>query len=329
MARRDTVPQRSLFLSWVGHSTRSASLGGALGAELHFVDAGRRLSVLKYLPRAWRSWRLLTARRPALVLCMNPPYFVALVAWAYCRRYRARMVLDSHTAAFDQPRWIWMLPLHRWLARRAALSIVTNEGLAARVRDWGGEAVIVSDIPYTLPAGDYPLPADSFTVVFISTFAFDEPLGEVMAAARALPELRFFVTGNSAKADPALVAAKPANLEFTGFLSREAYAGLLRGASAIMALTSRDFTMQRGGSEAITAGRPLITSDWPVLKQIFHKGALHVDNRADSIVAALRALQADYPRYLREIREMADERETTWRQTHADLRQRLPELQAG
>lgn len=329
MARRDTVPQRSLFLSWVSHSTRSASLGGALGAELHFVDAGRRLGVFKYLPRAWRSWRLLTQRRPELVICMNPPYFVALVAWAYCRRYRARMVLDSHTAAFDQPRWVWMLPLHRALARRAALSIVTNEGLAARVRRWGGEAEIVSDIPYTLPEGDFPLPADVFAVVFISTFAADEPLAEVLAAARELGDMRFFVTGNAAKADPALMAAKPANLEFTGFLSREAYAGLLRGASAIMALTTRNFTMQRGGSEAITAGRPLVTSDWPVLKQIFHRGALHVDNRAESIVRALRELQADYPRYQREIGEMATEREANWRRTHDALRQRLPELQAG
>jgi glycosyltransferase involved in cell wall biosynthesis len=329
MARSATVSHRVLFLSWVSHSTRSASLAQALGAECEFVADGRRLGLLKYLPRAWRSWRLLAARRPALVICMNPPYFLPFVAWCYCRRARARFVLDSHTAAFDQRRWTWMRPLHAFLVRRAALSIVTNEALGERVAAMGGNAVIVQDIPYTLPAGRYPLPADAFTVVFICTYAADEPLAEVCAAARALPEVRFFVTGNSRKAAPGLVAAKPANLEFTGFLSRADYAGLLRGASAVLALTTRDFTMQRGGSEAVSAGKPLITSDWPVLRRIFPKGALHVDNRAASIASAIATLRADYGRYEREIAELATERQAIWLRAHATLTRLLPELQKG
>jgi glycosyltransferase involved in cell wall biosynthesis len=329
MARLATLPHRVLFLSWVGHSTRSASLAQALGAECHFIAVGRRLGWLKYLPRAWRSWRLLAARRPALVLCMNPPYFLPLVAWCYGRFFHARFALDSHTAAFDQRRWIWMKSLHAFLVRRAALAIVTNDALASRVEAWGGRAAVVSDIPYTMPEGRYPLPADAFTVVFICTYAADEPLAEVCQAARELPDVRFYVTGNAAKASPALVAARPANLTFTGFLSQSEYAGLLRGASAVMALTTRDFTMQRGGSEAVSAGKPLITSNWPVLRRIFHKGALHVDNRAASIVSAVAALRADYGRYLREIAELAADRQATWQQVRTALLRDLPELQEG
>jgi len=329
MARLATQPHRVLFLSWVSHSTRSASLAQALGVECHFVAGGRRLGWLKYAPRAWQSWRLLAARRPALVFCMNPPYFLPLLAWVYSRCFRARFALDSHTAAFDQRRWIWMRPLHAWLVRRAALTIVTNDALGRRVEAMGGRTVIVSDIPYAMPEGRYPLPADVFAVVFICTYAADEPLAEVCQAARELPDVRFYVTGNSAKAAPALVAARPANLEFTGFLSQAEYAGLLRSASAVMALTTRDFTMQRGGSEAVSAGKPLITSDWPVLRRIFHKGALHVDNRAAAIAGAVAALRADYARYQREIVELAAERQTGWLQARAALTAHLPELQKG
>jgi glycosyltransferase involved in cell wall biosynthesis len=324
-----TVPARSLFISWVRHSTRSSSLAQGLGAECHFIHAGQRLGLLKYFPRAWKTWRLLTRRRPALVICMNPPYFLPLVAAVYTWFYRARFILDSHSAAFDMRKWTWLRPLHAFAARRAALSIVTNEALCEAVRALGGEAFRITDIPYTLPAGSYPLPAAAFTIVFVCTYAPDEPLAAVFEAARGLADVNFYVTGDARKADPALRATQPKNLVFTGYLSNEEYAGLLRAADALMVLTTRDFTMQRGGSEAISVGRPLITSDWPILRQVFSKGTLHVDNSAESIRAAVGVLRGSYERYRREIHELANERQASWVRTRAELVRRLPELQEG
>lgn len=323
MSTQHDIPPRALFLSWVKHTTRSLSLAKAVGAECHFIDTGQGLGLLKYLPRAWRSWRLLRRRRPAIVYCMNPPYFLPLLAWAYCKLHGARFILDSHTAAFDCRRWTWLRPMHAWLARRAVLSIVTNEDLATRVRAMGGEALVVTDIPFSLPGNDYQVAADRFTVCFIYTFAEDEPIQEVVEAARRLPGVQFYVTGNTAKAGPELLAARPENLEFTGYLSNEDYAGLLNAVSAIMVLTTRDFTMQRGGSEAVTVGKPLITSDWEILRRTFAKGTVHVDNGAEAIVTALETVRNDYPRFQAGIQELAAERELRWQDAWRELRLKL------
>jgi glycosyltransferase involved in cell wall biosynthesis len=67
-------------------------------------------------------------------------------------------------------------------------------------------------------------------------------------------------------------------VKFTGFLPDEEYLGLLRGVQAIMVLTTNNHTMQRGACEAVSLGKPIITSDWPVLRSYFNKGTIHVDN---------------------------------------------------
>jgi hypothetical protein len=57
-----------------------------------------------------------------------------------------------------------------------------------------------------------------------------------------------------------------------------------------MVLTRQDHTMQLGGYEAIAVEKPLITSNWNVLKQYFFKGTLHTDNTPDDIREKLSSL---------------------------------------
>lgn len=316
------LPTRSgarVFISWVRHTTRSASLARGIGAENFFIDTGSSLGPLKYVPRALRTLRILVSLRPGAVFCMNPPYFLGMVAWLYCLLFRARFALDSHTAAFDQPEWVRIGSLHRFLVRRAAVSTVTNAELARRVESMGGRAVVVSDIPYEMPEGTYEVEADRFTVCFCCTYANDEPILEVFEAARKLPDVRVYVTGNDKKATDEIRRAKPENVTLTGYLSNEAYAGLLRGVSAILVLTTRNFTMQRGGSEAVTVGKPLITSDWPVLREIFSQGTVHVDNTANGIQAGIEELRRDYDRYKKDIVELQEIRRQRWRTAKHEL----------
>ncbi|GMU92319.1 MAG: hypothetical protein AMXMBFR4_13770 [Candidatus Hydrogenedentota bacterium] len=308
-----------VFISWVRHTTRSASFARGIGAESFFIDVGSSLGPLKYVPRALRTLRILVSLRPAAVFCMNPPYFLGLAAWWYCLVFRACFVLDSHTAAFDQPEWVRIEPLHRFLVRRAACSTVTNVELAKRVESMGGRAVVVSDIPYEMPGGTYEVEPDRFTVCFCCTYANDEPILEVFEAARTLPDIRVYVTGNDKKATDEIRRAKPENVTLTGYLSDEAYAGLLRGVSAILVLTTRDFTMQRGGSEAVTVGKPLITSDWPVLREIFSRGTVHVDNTANGIQAGIEEVRRNYDRYINEIAELKRIRQQRWQTAKQEL----------
>ena len=75
----------------------------------------------------------------------------------------------------------------------------------------------------------------------------------------------------------------PANVTCTGFLPDSQYIGLLRAVDAIMVLTTRDYTLQLGGCEAVSVGQPLITSDWPFLRSFFSQGTIHVSNSGDRI----------------------------------------------
>jgi glycosyltransferase involved in cell wall biosynthesis len=272
-----------------------------------------------------RTLILLLRRRPALVLCMNPPYLNGCVAWVYGLFFRARFLLDSHTAAFDDPRPKWLAPLHAFLVRRAALSTVTNRELARRVEIMGGAAVVLSDIPYTMPPGTYPVDSERFTICFVCNYAHDEPILEVLEAARQLPDVRFYVTGNDRKATdemhhlrPENVTLtemhrlRPENVTLTGYLSNAEYAGLLRAVSAILVLTTRDFTMQRGGSEAISVGRPLLTSDTATLREVFSEAAVYVDNTADAIRNGIEELRRNYEQYARGIHLLAEERGKRW-----------------
>jgi glycosyltransferase involved in cell wall biosynthesis len=314
-----TNPDRRLFISWVKYTTRSASFAKAIGAEAHFLNQAEGWGPLKYVPRKIAMLWLLLTRRPKVVLCMNPPYFVGALAWFYCLFFDARFTLDSHSAAFDSRKWTWMMPLHSFLVKRAAASTVTNPELARRVEAMGGTAVVLSDIPYTMPAGDYPVAADKFTLCFVCNYAEDEPIFEVFDAARALPDVHIYVTGNEKKATDEMRAVKPDNATLTGYLSNEEYAGLLRQVDALLVLTTRDHTMQRGGSEAVTVGKPLITSDWPILREIFSAGTVHVDNTADGIRRGIEAVQANPQQYAQEILQLRERREARWAEVRAKL----------
>jgi glycosyltransferase involved in cell wall biosynthesis len=100
---------------------------------------------------------------------------------------------------------------------------------------------------------------------------------------------------------------------FTGFLDpyRE-YPGLLRAADAIMVLTTRDYTLQLGGCEAVAAGKPLITSDWPYLREVFGNGTVYVSASAESIRDGVVSVQQRYDTLAQEIVALREKSREEW-----------------
>lgn len=112
-----------------------------------------------------------------------------------------------------------------------------------------------------------------------------------MAAAAMTPEVNYYVTGDTRKRPASFVAAAPPNVTFTGFLNPNGeYLGLLRGADAAMVLTTRDHTLQLGGCEAVAVGKPLITSDWPYLRELFCGGTIFAPNTGEGLRDAVLAM---------------------------------------
>jgi glycosyltransferase involved in cell wall biosynthesis len=125
----------------------------------------------------------------------------------------------------------------------------------------------------------------------INTYSQDEPLNEILAAAAKLPTVSFHITGNPKHARGHRMGSLPRNAHLTGWLSENEYAALLLGSDVVVCLTTHDHTMQRGAYEAMALSKPLITSDWDLLRKTFHRGTLHVRNTPDEIAnAVLQAL---------------------------------------
>jgi glycosyltransferase involved in cell wall biosynthesis len=266
---------------------------------------------LKYPWLALDTWRLLNRVRPEVAFVQNPPPLLPLVVWLFSLRHPVALVIDHHSAAFGRA-WVWMLPVQQFLARWARLNIVTNQRWQALIESWGGEAMILDDVPTQFPASKpYPLQGKA-SVAVVSSFAPDEPLETVVAAAADLPDVHFYITGDSKRASKTLLTQAPDNVTFTGFLPDGDYLSLLRSASAVMVLTTRDHTNQRGACEAVWLGRPLITSDWPVLKALFNRGTVHVPNTVQGIEAGvLRALE-NGPALSQEMLQLQDARREAW-----------------
>jgi glycosyltransferase involved in cell wall biosynthesis len=130
-----------------------------------------------------------------------------------------------------------------------------------------------------------------FIVLLIASFAADEPIEAVLEAMRRFDggDLRLLVSG-----DPTGLTSDtqvPESVQMTGFLPQNSYDALVRSVDAVMVLTSSEYVMLCGCYEAISAGKPLVTSSTEVLRDYFEP-AIFVDNTPDEIYDALNEVRA-------------------------------------
>ncbi|MCK4897262.1 MAG: hypothetical protein KAS38_00685, partial [Anaerolineales bacterium] len=87
--------------------------------------------------------------------------------------------------------------MQKFIARRAVTNIVTNQHWANVVRSWGAHALIMIDPFLDLPQGETFSVEPGFNVAFVCIFAPDEPVEDVLRAAAQLPEVHFYITGDT------------------------------------------------------------------------------------------------------------------------------------
>ncbi len=74
-------------------------------------------------------------------------------------------------------------------------------------------------------------------------------------------------------------------MKFTGYLTNSDYDAELANCDVVMALTTRDHTMQRAGYEAIAAAKPQVTADFKVLRDFHADAAIYVDPHSHADIA--------------------------------------------
>jgi glycosyltransferase involved in cell wall biosynthesis len=311
---------RTLFLIWGAPqgSHRSELISKQLGADVKYIYAttrrGRYIAPSKYFAQLLMTLVFLIRHRYQLVFVQDPPIFAVLSVYLYSLLSNARFIIDSHTDALQAPFWEWTLPLHRFLERRAITTIVTNDQLRELVESWDTHGFTLADPPAQFDiAQPTVLPDSALNIVMVSTADYDEPVKEVLQVAHDLPNVDFYITGDFTRTEyhQAILESAPNNVHFTGYL-REGYFALLDAADVIMCLSTEDNTFLSGDNEALWLGKPIITSDWPLLRQYFDRGTIYVDNTVESIRQAVMTMLDSLPEYQAEIRALQQVRRQEW-----------------
>jgi glycosyltransferase involved in cell wall biosynthesis len=322
---------RVAFLAWTDRTPRADEIAASVGGVAQRFDGyglrGRATAPLRYVLNGLGTIAWLALRRPRAVATQNPPVFVGLIAWLYGLVARVPVLLDSHPASFGRKDGLWkvMLPVHRFLARRAALVLVTAPELADEVRAWGGRAAEVHEAPVAeLTATPAPDLADGERprVFYVGVFAPDEPAAAVIDAARLTPDIDLRVTGDLRRAPAGLVDGAPENVTFTGFLGPEDYRRELREAHVVMTLTTDPTSVMRSGYEAVYAGRPLVTSEWPVLRSTFPY-AVHTEARPEALAAALDEATRRHAELRASTAAALTHQQATWASQHASIEEAI------
>ena len=225
-----------------------------------------------------------------------------------------------HTVNKLSPKYKFFHILSRYTIRKADLTIVTNEFLAQVVRDWGGTPFILQDmLPNLELAGASKLEGQR-NLALVSSFSDDEPIEAVMKAARELPDnVVLYITGNWKSLRKSLLNDLPRQVRLTGYLDENDFQTLINSVNAVMALTTQDHTLLCSAYEAVSLGKPFLTSNTSELKSYFRKGVLFTKHDAESLAKNMKLVLNETEKKSIEIKELRKVLAKEWMVRFQDL----------
>lgn len=312
---------KTVSISWYAHHRRSSELASDLGVEPYFVYHTSRNVAIRYMRQWTMTTKILRATSPEVVVVMQPPAVALAPVYLASRRAGFRIVGDLHSGTFLDRKWRWATSAVMRVLRSCGGAIVPNNEIAEMCAQYGvrafvyqaGAQIVVSDGS----AQELDANAEHRRTVFAPlTYADDEPIQQIIEAARADRTLTWVLTG---RAPQQLRNTAPDNVVFAGFMPRDEYTAALRSAGTVLALTSRDSTLQSAGFEALAAGVPLVTSPTRVLREFFGDAAIYSSSDSTDIRTSVTRAVSQY--------EVLSDRMKSLRQNRADehdaVRERL------
>lgn len=328
MIRRNQL-QKRIWITWETQR-RSIELAKKFGCDLQLIE---HKGIMRYPLSILKTVSVISRERPDVLFVQNPSMILAALACICKLVFRYFLVIDRHTTFlldkdYKNIPWVLMFQfLSRLTIRCADITVVTNSQLADMVKKLGGTPYILPDmLPSLSESGRIELKG-KHNILMVSSFAADEPVQEVLTAMKDFidDEVYLYITGNYKKLDKRVQGMAPSNVEFTGFLEEQDYINMLFSCDAIMVLTMASACMLCGCYEAVSAGRPLITSDKDVLRDYF-TNAVFVDNTVRSISAGIRDIIDNLDDYRIRIESLREKLTTHWEGMYVQLEKRLLEV---
>ena len=193
------------------------------------------------------------------------------------------------------------------------------------VSKWQGRGVVLQDkIPEIIVNKENKRDLNGdFNIVCVSTFVADEPILEIVKAAKLIDSnVHIYMTGNHQNFPQIekLHKIKPANVTFTGFIPENDYVQLLYNADTIMVLTVLEELLTCGAYEAVALNKPMILSNTKALSSYFFKGTAYADPNSESIAEAIKKIKENYDKYSKDVNDLHTELDVNWLKTFKEIR---------
>lgn len=311
-----------LWITWETHR-RNRSICENLNIELFEIDiAAPRIK--RYIYSIYKTIKKIRKSKPDTVFAQNPSMILAALCVLIKPIYSYKLVIDAHNAGI-RPREgknFLLNAIATWINRKADKVIVTNNILARYAVDTGITPYILPDpIPNIFDTKKSIMSKGKIRVLFICTWAVDEPYREVLEAAKLInSDTHIYVTGNYKKILSEHEAENTAsNITLCGFVSHEDFDSLLYEADYIMDFTTRADCLVCGAYEGVAAETPLILSNTKVTRDLFCKGALYSNLSIEEISRTLERLEEDLPKLQQEISLFKIEYKKEWNNKSKNL----------
>ncbi len=318
---------KRIWITWETQR-RNQSLSSALGAELHELDFSGLPSFLRYIKCSMCTLRILYREKPETLFVQNPSLILATLAIAISKVSKINVVIDAHNGGI-QPLNGKSNFLNGWakfILKNSPTTIVTNEAIRQEIRrhTMDTEIFVLPDPIPTIhtPTRKTPLKG-KFNILFICTWATDEPYLNVIEAAKLIDKDTYiYITGNYKKNQELDFSQLPANVVLTGFIPTKEFDHLLYSVDVTMDLTTREDCLVCGAYEAISVEKPLILSKSQALQSYF-PGMVYTDNEIHDIAQCIRVILADLHRYNREAKKLKKELIRAWDEKINALEEKL------
>ncbi|SFM70105.1 glycosyltransferase family 4 protein [Marinobacter pelagius] len=327
------MSQKICWVSWENHR-RSIELSRELGADYRFIKSNETF-ILRHLLKTLKTVSVIYKYRNGLVVVQNPSRILAAVAALMKLIFGFPLIVDRHTnfrlgkgISLNPATWFVML-CSEFSLRVADLTIVTNDFLKELVESKGGRALVLHDkIPNVNGCQEkLDLPVGT-NVLYVCTYARDEPFNEVISAAKQLPlDCHIHITGDYRKVglkpeSPDL----PKNIHLLGFVSSEDYDAYLFSCDVVLVLTTSEWVILCGGYEAVAARKPLITSNTKALREFFKGKACHTNPNAQAISDAVKTVSENMNAHTQKIRDFSQLENKIWEKQWSEFVSKLTVL---
>ena len=322
---RNVKKYEDLSKVWLSsaYHRRSDFLSREFGCAYYHFGEIRQARIVRYLFSLLGALKVIRRTRCDLLFVQNPSLAMTVFLVALKPLFGYRIVNDLHTPYVALPkildRLFWRM--QEYCIRNADLTLVTNEDFAATLK--GERIYVLPDKLPTLRSDDRRELEGKINILYVCSFAEDEPFDRVFSAAAGVPDtIHLYVTGNYSKRNISPDQVPP-NVHLTGYIPEEEYASLLNSVDLVMTLTEQDHCIVCGGYEGTAQGKPLILSDKKALRDYFSRGAVYVEHDVDSLREGMVTAAGEREKLAGEISQLYGELQDDWRERFEGILEEL------